>query len=312
VIGTLSAETFEGSGVTFSRELALEAIKTHIADPMGWTVARAAHAIIAIAVANMTEMVRLATVRRGLDPRSFSIVASGGAGPLHAATVGAEVGVKEVVVPPYPGIFSALGAMLGEIRHDLSTTLLRPLSGLRIEALATAFEGLASKAAQLLERETSGAGTASLHRHADLRFAGQLSELRVPLGKQEDPLPDADEIERRFRTAYRAEFGFDLADSAVELVTVHLVAELPIKATAGSAFREEPALGAGTPYQTRTYLDADGGVQTIPVYRSAECRGATLRGPLLVDHAGSTVWVPAGQTATVGADGGVVFRIEGA
>jgi len=311
VIGTLNAETFAGTGVEFSRDLAVAAIKTHIADPMGWSVARAAHAIIAIAVANMTEMVRLATVRRGLDPREFSIVASGGAGPLHAANVGAEVGVKEVIVPPYPGIFSALGAMLGEIRHDLSTTLLRPLSALPPDSMAAAFDALADKAAGLLARESGGAGSVLQTRYADLRFAGQLSELRVPLGAQGEPLPDAPEIERRFRQAYQKEFGFDLADSNVELVNVHLVAERPIKADAGSAFRgQASSQAAPRPYQTRQYLDADGGEQAIPVYRSADCGGALLRGPLIVDHAGSTVWVPAGQTASVGADGGVVFRLE--
>ncbi|MBV7484617.1 hydantoinase/oxoprolinase family protein [Bordetella sp. BOR01] len=310
VIGTLNAETFDGTGVTFSRDLAVAAVKTHIADPMGWSVARAAHAIIAIAVANMTEMVRLATVRRGLDPREFSIVASGGAGPLHAADVGAEVGVKEVIVPPYPGIFSALGAMLGEIRHDLSSTLLRSLAGLSIDEMSTAFHALAEKAARLLERESGGVGSTSLTRYADLRFAGQLSELRVPLGAYGEPLPGLADIEARFRQAYQGEFGFDLVDSSVEMVNIHLVAERLIKADAASAFHGQGLLaGPAQAYQSRRYLDVEGRERMIPVYRSADCPGASLQGPLIIDHAGSTVWVPAGQTASVGADGGVVFRL---
>ena len=311
VIGTLSEQTFEGTGVRFRKDLALEAIKTHIAEPMGWTIAQAAHAIIDIAVANMTEMVRLATVRRGLDPRDFAILASGGAGPLHAASVGLEVGVKEVVIPPYPGIFSALGAMLGEVRHDLSTTLLRPLAGLEVDAVEAGFKELYTKAEALLKDEPGGAASASFERFADLRFIGQLSELRVSLGDVNEPLPAPDAVEQHFREAYKQEFGFDLVDSKVELVNVHLVARLPLKAESGNLFKDTSDLPQATPlsYQTRQYVDKDGSEQDVPVYRSGDCIGAQLQGPLLIDHSGSTVWVPHGQTATIGADGSVVFRI---
>lgn len=311
VIGTLNAETFEGTGVTFSRELAVEAIQTHIAGPMGWSIAKAAHAIIEIAVANMTEMVRLATVRRGLDPRGFSILASGGAGPLHAAAVGLEVGVKEVVIPPHPGIFSALGAMLGEVRHDLSATLLQPLDDLKIDVLALALQRLDDKAERLLADEPTGAEGASFQRYADLRFIGQLSELRVPLGARGELLPAIDEIEQRFRAAYQEEFGFDLTDSKVEIVNVHLVAGLQLKADCSSLFAHGKATpGKLQPYQQRTYVDVTGAEKAIPVYRTRDCVGATFTGPLLIDHSGSTVWVPPGTFASVGADGSVVFSIE--
>ena len=138
VIGTLTAELFVDSGVRFDRSLAVQAIQRHIADPLGWSVVRAAYAIIDIAVANMAEMVRLATTQRGLDPRDFALLASGGAGPLHAAAVGAEIGAQEVIVPPFPGMFSALGATLGAIRHEVTQdrccdpcAILQPMSWAR-------------------------------------------------------------------------------------------------------------------------------------------------------------------------------------
>ena len=120
----------------------------HVAHPMGWSLARAAYGIISIAAASMTEMVRLVTVRKGLDPRMFSLLASGGAGPLHAAMVGREVGVAEIIVPPYPGMFSAMGATLGNIRHDLSQALLAPLSALTTDQLISAFNSLTARAGQ--------------------------------------------------------------------------------------------------------------------------------------------------------------------
>ncbi|HJV84674.1 MAG TPA: hydantoinase/oxoprolinase family protein [Noviherbaspirillum sp.] len=312
VIGTLSQETFEGSGVAFSRELAVEAIETHIATPMGWSVARAAHSILELAVASMTEMVRLATVRRGLDPREFSIVASGGAGPLHAAWVGAESGAKEVVIPPLPGMFSALGAVLGEVRHDLSQTLLCATRELRAEVLEQAFARLKDKADALLENEPRSSSPASFERFADLRFAGQLFELRVPLGAYGTSMPSAEEIERRFRGMYVSEFGFDLAESKVQLVNLHLVTSLPMGGSTARIFSTEGATAATTrAYRTQRFLRADGGEEALPVYRTADCIGADLAGPLLIEHSGSTVWVRASQYAKIGADGSVAFQIMG-
>ena len=312
VIGTLSQETFDGSGVTFSRELAIAAIDTHIARPMGWSVARAAHSVLELAVASMTEMMRLATVRRGLDPREFSIIASGGAGPLHAAWVGVETGAREVVIPPLPGMFSALGAVLGEVRHDLSQTMLCAVHELRPEALAQAYARLKDKANSLLAREPRGAGQPAFVRFADLRFAGQLFELRVPLGAFDAPMPDRAEIERRFREVSRSEFGFDLVESRVQLVNLHLVATLP---TGGSAARVFSSAGGASasaqPYRMQNFLRADGNEEPLPVYRSADCIGAELEGPLLIEHSGSTVWVRVGQRALIGADGGVAFQLKG-
>jgi len=312
VIGTLGQETFEGSGVRFSRELAIAAIDTHIARPMGWSLARAAHSVLELAVASMTEMMRLATVRRGLDPREFSIIASGGAGPLHAAWVGAEVGAKEVVIPPLPGMFSALGAVLGEVRHDLSQTMLCPLNALRAEALAQAFTRMKDRAYALLAKEPRGSGQAAFLRFADLRFAGQLFELRVPLGAFDEPVPASLEIERRFRDVYRSEFGFDLAESRVQLVNLHLVATLPMGGSAARIFaKPSGASPAARPYRVQDFLRADGKDEPLPIYRTADCIGAELEGPLLIEHSGATVWVRSGQRAMIGTDGGVAFRVQG-
>jgi N-methylhydantoinase A len=312
VIGTLGQETFDGSGVSFSRELAVAAIDAHIAKPMGWSVARAAHSVLELAVASMTEMMRLATVRRGLDPREFSIIASGGAGPLHAAWVGAEAGAKEVVIPPLPGMFSALGAVLGEVRHDLSQTMLCPVHELRTEALDRAYARLKDKANALLAKEPRGTGQPGFVRFADLRFAGQLFELRVTLGALDEPMPAGAEIERRFRKVYQSEFGFDLAESRVQLVNLHLVATLPMGGSAARIFSNAGGPSpAAQPYRMQTYLRADGNEEALPVYRTAECIGAELEGPLLIEHSGSTVWVRIGQRALIGADGGVAFQVQG-
>ena len=307
VIGTLSQEAFDGSGVRFSRDLAVNAIQTHIATPMGWTVARAAHSIIKIAVANMTEMVRLATVRRGLDPRQFSILASGGAGPLHACAVGFEVGAKEVVIPPLPGMFSALGATMGEIRHDLSQTLFCRVTELDMGLLDQVCVTLAQKAMSLMAHEPIADDATRFTRSADLRFAGQLFELSVSLGSDHEPLPDPSAIESRFRLAYRSEFGIELPELNVQMVNVRLTARAAIGRT-NQYQRLLPVPGdAIEPYRSQDYLTIDGSIVKVPVFRSADCIGASLMGPLLIEHSGSTVWIEHGHQVTIDTDGSVQF-----
>ncbi|WP_320178920.1 hydantoinase/oxoprolinase family protein [Roseovarius pacificus] len=296
VIGTLTSHVFEATDVAFDRSAAVKAIEEHVAAPMGWSVSRAAFAIIDLAVAHMAEMVRLATVRRGLDPRDFSIFATGGAGPLHAAAVGAETGVRRTIIPPLPGMFSALGATLGEIRHDLSRSALKPASEIEPEMLVRAFDGLEAKALELIARD-GGTGNPAFEHFADLRFVGQLFELRVAL-KEGD---DAAAIETRFRAAYVEEFGFDLNDSDVQLVALHLTARLTRATDASNLFNALPD-GEDTPIRHQKVFSRDGSEQDTPVFSGVH---GSIEGPALIELAGSTVWLLDGQRARRGNGGAV-------
>ncbi len=310
VIGTLTAQDFAGTGVAFSREQAVAAITRHVAEPMGWSLARAAYGIINIAAASMTEMVRLVTVRKGLDPRGFALLASGGAGPLHAALVGREVGVAEIIVPPYPGMFSAIGATLGNIRHDLSQALLAPLATLAASQIEAAFTALTSRALSLLDAEGAQGLPVRLRRHADLRFLGQLFELRVTLGQAESPPPTIAEIEAAFRQQYLREFSIDLPHATVQLVRLGLVAEADLASPAKRLFQPFPAntpaaISTGNP---RSILAEDGSWSDIAAYQTAEGGALHAQGPALFIQAGATVWVPAGMAAQRGTDGCLVIR----
>lgn len=308
VIGTLSASTFTGTGVVFDRALAVRAIEEHIAKPMRWTVERAAYAIIQIAVANMNEMVKLATVRRGLDPRDFSIVASGGAGPLHAALVGAEIGARETVVPPYPGMFSALGATLGRVKHDLSMSLVKPLAQLGADALAQAFQSLAARADAVLAAEHTEGQVVSFQRKVFCRFSGQLYELELPLGGANEPLPAPQALERQYREAYKREFGFELPRAAVEMVKVHLGVELHEAGTQRVFQASTHTAAKPAPLRHQRYVTPEGKHTEIPVYSSAASIGLEAQGPMLIEHEGSTVWVRDADEVRICSDGAVLVR----
>ena len=335
VIGTLSADGLAGAGIRLDREAACEAVRRHVAAPFGWPLARAAYAIIDIAVANMAGMVRLATTQRGLDPRDFALLASGGAGPLHAAAVGAEIGAVEVIVPPYPGMFSALGATLGSVRHELSQTLLRPLDGCGDDLLANVFADLARRAAAVLAAEPAGVAAPVLERVLDARFAGQLFELRLPLGRLGEPLPSLGGIDRAFRDLYASEYGFDLPEARVQAVTVQLVASVDLGHRADAVFADGDAATRSLepsrlepsrlepsrlepsrlepsrlePSRMGIMLQRDGAEAPVPVYRAADAVGGSVDGPAIIEHSGATVWVQAGQSARLHRSGQVTVTL---
>lgn len=311
-IGTLTPELFKGSGVELNRDLAVAAIKRHIADPYGWSVARAAYAIIDIAVANMTEMVRLATTRRGLDPRDFAILASGGAGPLHAAAVGQQIGATEVIIPPYPGMFSAFGATLGSIRHELTQTFLSGVRTLELSALQIEFEKLRRRADTVLKAEPKGLSPPILERFLEARFAGQLFELKLSLGRNGEPFPLPSDIEASFRKLYFSEYGFDLPDAQVQVVNLRLIVEVDL-GHRGEEFFEHRSGEDKAPRSCRStpILLRNGEVQSLPVYLASNSVDALIKGPAIIEHSGSTVWIPDRKSAKIGSGGQVTISLSG-
>ncbi len=284
-------------------------MRRHVAEPMGWPLARAAYAIIDIAVANMTEMVRLATVQRGIDPRSHALIASGGAGPLHAAAVGREIGTREVVVPPHPGMFSALGATLGAVRHEFVRTLLMPLRALEPGRIEAGFRELRDRAEELLRGEPPGAAPPHFDRSLEARFLGQIFELSLPIGADAPGEPVPGDIEAAFRAAYHAEYGFDLPEAAVEIVNLRLVAVLELGTRADALLDPERAGRPQHPVRRTRLLTREGEALDIPVYKA---EAGEIEGPAVMEHSGSTVWIHAGQRAVCAASGQVVVRLAGA
>ena len=313
VIGTLVPELLEASTITIQVDLARHAIATHLAEPLGWTVERAAHAILDIAVANMAEMVRLATVRRGLDPRDFVLVPSGGAGPLHAVAIAREVGISEIVVPPLPGMFSALGAILSPIRHDVSASFLRYVRDVSASQLSQAFAPLNEKLDRLFAAEQEQVEQPRTLRFADIRFRGQLFQLKIPLGDFGDEFPDSSVLEARFRAAYAAEYGFDLPNGVPEIVNLRLSATAEPESIAGLAVASGSSVGtAATLAGLRTTLvDASGAKTEAPVlFADTAPVDRDIQGPAILAIAGATIWLQPGNTARIDARGSVHIKVS--
>ena len=303
-LGHIGADGFGSEDLVIDPAKAEAVVRRNVADPLGWSVARAAAGILRLATANMAEMVRLATLRRGLDPREFVMVAFGGGGALHAAEIAREVGVREVVVPQFPGLFSAIGSALGDRRHDLVQTVMRLAPTLDHAALEMAFAQLQARADRLVAAEEHDEGWL-FERHADLRYEGQLFELTLALEGATEP--DGTTLDAAFRAEYQQVYGYDLESHAVEVVSLRLVARAPVWSRGWPDASPVPGQ-EGAQVRTRTVYDERGAALTVPVIpRGTLIVGSCLDGPAIIEDFGATIRVLEGQTMTIRASGVLVI-----
>lgn len=253
--------------------------------------------VLTVVRATMARALRRVTTERGADPAGLALVAYGGAGPLHATALAREVGAAAVVVPPAPGVLSALGLLLAPPRHEASMTVMapadQPLPWAVLEAQARA------------ELSAQGATAAVTIAHAaDCRYAGQAHELRVPA----DPgNPTANDLAAAFHAAHATAYGYALRDEPVVVVTVRVVA------TAAPLLAAPPAdwdQGAARPERRRAIGvdDSEDLVEARVLDRAALAAGDTVSGPALIEQPDSTTLLLPGDRAEVDAVGNLVVR----
>ena len=267
LLGYLNGEALLGGALPLDRDRAERAFREKVARPLGLDPLEAAHGVHRIAVASMVRVVRAVSSERGRDPRRFGLVAFGGNGPLHAAAVAAELGISRVVVPPWPGLFSAFGLLVAEPARHFSRTVLRPLAALAGSELEAVYAGLEARAREEMAREgltAAGAGpewcgadaaraTAPflrLARSADLRYAGQSFELRVAA---DGPIAA---LAERFEAEHERTYGHRAAGDPIELVHARVTATWG--ARAGGAWPGQ-ARPAGEPEDPRVGGSVGGG-----------------------------------------------------
>jgi N-methylhydantoinase A len=299
VLGRIDPAAFVGDvgGALGATEAAFE----DLGERLGVDHAAAAAGVLEVADASMARALRVVSVERGYDPRDFALVAFGGAGPLHAASVAADVGVPEVLVPPAAGVLSALGLLVSDLTYDHSTSRVRPWETVDPDALGATFR----------EFETAGAervpdGVPVEHeRYVDLRYEGQSFDLRVPVPEDLDD-EALEVVAGRFHERHETRYGHAAPDEPLELVTVRVrtrgVVEPP--ELAPPTVSGDPADAVG---ETRTVrFDED---RETPVYVRGDLpTGASLDGPAIVEGPDSTVVVRPDDALTVADDG--TLRLE--
>ena len=270
------------------------------------TVEALAEGILTIAVARMTSAIREISIQRGHDPRDFTLIAFGGAGPMHALALAAEIGIPRVLVPHHPGNFSALGLLAADIKHDDVRTRVGPLRE-RLAGLASLFAEMEGGARRQLEREGFAPEQQRLRRSLDLRYRGQAFELNVAL---DEAVPALAAVETAFHRQHRAAYGHSTPGAVIELVNARLAAYGLVSRPAAPPCRSDAtSLDAALVEQRAVWF---GGVRhDAPVWERARLPGgAALRGPAIVEEFGATTVVPPGWRGAVDAHGHLVFTRE--
>ncbi|MGY4876656.1 hydantoinase/oxoprolinase family protein [Vreelandella aquamarina] len=277
-----------GGALELNRDKATSAIKAKIGDPLSLETADAAQAILKVANANMADAVRLVSIRRGLDPRDFALIAFGGAGALHGAEVARELGIPAVIVPPNPGVTSAMGCLLVDIQHDLSMMYTASAANADKSDLERQFQKLEAEAAERLRHEGVADQDVVLQRGISMRYQGQWRSLQVSMNTSADFLKDAVET---FHQEHERQFSFRQDTQPVEIYQLHLRAVGKTPKPSFTPF-EKVANATAEPHARRDVFFDDQWHET-PVYvRDTLAPGFELTGPAIIDQLDSTTVVP--------------------
>jgi N-methylhydantoinase A len=304
VLGRLDREALLGGDLPIDAGAAETAIAREVATPLGLSVAAAAAKIVEIVNANMAEALRIVSVERGRDPRDFALIAFGGAGPVHAAFLADELGIGEVVVPPAPGAFSALGLVASDVKREYSRTLYADLGGVEPGRVAAAFAALEGDAEAMLEAARVPPERRALRRQADLRYRRQAYELTVPFSDGPVTRETLGMVDASFHDRHRQTYGHANPSENVQLVNLRLTA---LGRSPEFILRQRG--GASRPMRQRSVWFADTGFADCPVqWRDGLAPGASLTGPAIVEALDSTIVVPPGWTARVNERGYIRMR----
>ena len=312
VLGRLNPEAILGGALALNVERARRAIEEQCARRLGLDVVTVAHGIVEIANAAMVGALRLVSVQRGYDPRDFVLIAFGGAGPVHANRLAAELAIPVTLIPMSPGTTSALGLLVTDLEHEYAVTLLARLDGLDVGAVEAAFERLATEGRAALRREGVPPAEMAFRRGADLRYVGQSYELTVPLPDGEFGPDQLVWVRDAFHAAHERAYGFSAPDEPVELVNLRLTA---VGAIAKPRLRElapgQDAAVARTATRS-VYFAERGGYVDCPIYdRYRLGAGAVVAGPAIVEEFDSTSVIHPGYQARVDRYGNLWLTSEG-
>ncbi len=300
VLGRLNQHSLLDGALKINAARSHEVIALDIGQAKNTNLIAAANAVVSLAEANMAQALRVVSVERGIDPSGFTLIALGGAGPLHAASVAREVGMARVLIPKNAGVFCALGVLTKDIQQNLSQTILLQQSDPAIRpVMNSTFASMEEQARSNLDANYIDISSLYFERHADVRYCGQNHEITVavPGGSIEDQSIEL--IRQNFHRAHEDQYGYRQSDSQIDIVTLRLDAIVPML---------RPSLEQGHPDNTdapcatgyrETVFDGESRSR-CPVYHRKHLRpGHQLTGPAIIEQMDSTTIVPPGFQARV-------------
>ena len=309
VLHRLDADHFLGGEMRLDEEAAYRAIKEKCADPLGLDVVEVALGIVEIANTVMANALRRISVQRGHDPRDFVLVAFGGAGPVHANRLAAELEIPTILVPMSPGTTSAMGLLVTDLKHDYSTTLIQRTDKLDVETVNRLYGEMEERGKKALVDEGMEHASIGFERQVEMRYVGQSYELPIPLGdgKVEDALEG---MLRHFHEEHERAYGFAAPDEPVEFVTLRHTA---VGSIAKPKLRELPERSGDLNAARRTvrqvyFAEASGFVDCPSYDRYQLAAGGVIEGPAIVEEMDSTTVIHPGFLAEVDRYGNLLVK----
>ncbi len=310
-IGRLNPSRFLGGEMRLDLAGATRAIEECIARPFGMDLTEAGHGIVKIADARMAFAVRAITVQRGYDPRDFTMVAFGGAGPLHACAIARELHVPRVVVPPQPGHFSAVGMLLADVRHDYVQTTVLAYEGADPAAIEAVFARLEREGVETLASEGLRGGAVTLLRTLEMRYLGQEYTVSVPVPRPFLGPETLREVRKRFDDAYHVRYGHSAPGEPIQITNLRVTALGASRRPEFARLREQAAGSPSEAGAREVYFESAGGHVACPVFRrEALAAGAEIVGPAIVEEYASTTVLHPGDRLRVEPHGCLVIEVR--
>ncbi len=304
VCGFLGHHAIAYDSVNLDIHKAREAIGT-LADTLGRGVEETAEAIIQVAVSGMYMEINKLTARYGIDLRDFALVTFGGAGPMLGCFLAKELQMRQVVIPTTPGVTSALGGLVADIRNDFVKTVFAAAED-AIGTIPGDFEELSARALDWLHGEQHHAGTHTLHPSADMRYTGQSFEIEVPLKPDWLVTGNLAAILDAFHRRHDEVYAFNDADAEVQIMNLRLVVAGTIEKPTLKALPH--ADGPADPVRD-IEVWFDGKPVAVPLYeRDRLCAGQTLDGPSVIAQSDTTSCIPDGFAGTVDVRGSIMLE----
>jgi N-methylhydantoinase A len=299
-LGRLDPDYFLGGRMTLD-EAAAERALEGVAGQVRLNTTELAEGMLAIINARMADAMRTITVKQGIDPRGFALVAFGGAGPMHAVWLAEELEIGEVIVPWSPGTFSAWGMLQTDMRHDVVRSFYKPLAGVEAQTVAATFDSLEAEGAELLEQEGVGASDRYYARSADMRYVGQEYTVNVPVAET----ISLEVIDTSFHDGHHLRYGHSTPSAPVEFVNLRLATMGRIASTAPTyqapTDQADPLLGH------RQVVFAGQEHETPVLLRQHLRAGTSHAGPLVIEEDSATTVIPPGHTAALDEFGNVLI-----
>ena len=308
ILGYIDPEHFLGGREELNVKAAREAMKEHVADPLRISIEEAAAGVFEIVNASMADLLRKVTIERGYDPRDFALLAYGGAGPLHAAFYGAELGVESITIPfgNTASVFSAFGIATSDITYveEISEPMSEPFDP---ERMTETFEDIEDRVA---EEERIDLESATVTREIEIRYSGQANQLDIPVPNGELSEEDIEQLLQNFESSYESLYGSSAtyAEAPVEAVTERVIA----RAGTTSPSTESPAQGRESELGERDvyWPDQDSFIETA-IHKGSELGpGDEVVGPVIIQFADTTVSVRPSQRASIDEIGNIKIESD--